>query len=329
MSATIRTPSWYWSLLVLPGLLWAPTVAGSAEREVAGMITEIYVGRGQVEVRSADSERWRAATPLLTLKDGDAVSTTEDAWVVVVLTGGRGSARVDAAASPFTVPAPSGGRSRLHKGLRILEASFDFLVTTTPRDLTFGPLGTRSGMKPPVILTPCNGPVLPDSLVFEWRGSQSAAYWIRISGPDGLLFEHRNLIATRFQYPRNAPPLAAGVRYRFQLLPPLSPPQEAWFELVTPDRAQTIRDALHDLEEAFAPALSPATLAILRAGFLARNGLLHDARLSLLEELARQPDEPTLHVLLGSLYARQGLGEEAKDAFAETRFLMNGTTKTR
>jgi len=75
------------------------------------MITEIHVGRGQVEVRSADSERWRAATPLLTLKNGDAVSTTEDAWVVIVLTGGRGSARVDEAASPFTVPAPSAGHS--------------------------------------------------------------------------------------------------------------------------------------------------------------------------------------------------------------------------
>jgi hypothetical protein len=329
LSATKRTPSWYWSILVLPGILWFPLAAGSAEREVAGMITEIHVGRGQVEVRSADGERWRAATPLLTLKDGDAVSTTEDAWVVIVLTGGRGSARVDETTSPFTVPAPSGGHSRLHKGLRILEASFDFLTTTTLRDLTFGPLGTRSGLKPPVILTPHNGLVLPDSLIFEWRGSQTSAYGVRISGPDGLVFEHTNLAATRFAYPRTAPPLAAGVRYTFQLLPPWSPPQDAWFELVDPDRAQAIRHALHDLEEAFAPALSPATLATLRAGFLAKNGLLHDARLSLVEELARQPDEPTLHFLLGNLYARQGLGEQAKESFAETRFLLSGTPQIR
>jgi hypothetical protein len=327
MSATKRT-RWYWSILVLPAILWSPTVAGSAEQEVAGMITEIHVGRGQVEVRSAESERWRAATPLLTLKTGDAVSTTEDAWVVIVLTGGRGSARVDEAASPFTVPAPSAGHSRLHKGLRILEASFDFLATTTLRDLKLGPLGSRAGLKPPVILTPRDGLVLPDSLIFEWRGSQSSAYGIRISGPDGLVFERTNVVATRFQYPRNAPPLAAGVRYRFQLLPPWSPPQDAWFELVDPDRAQTIRHELHDLEEAFAPGLSPATLATLRAGFLAGKGLLHDARLSLVEELARQPDEPTLHFLLGDLYARQGLGEQAKESFAETRFLMNGAAKT-
>src|SRR6266850_1131026 len=142
MSATKRT-RWYWSILVLPAILWSPTVTGSVEQEVAGMITEIHVGRGQVEVRSAESERWRAATPLLTLKTGDAVSTTEDAWVVIVLTGGRGSARVD------------------------------FLATTTLRDLKLGPLGSRAGLKPPVILTPRDGLVLPDSLIFEWRGSQS------------------------------------------------------------------------------------------------------------------------------------------------------------
>lgn len=327
MSVTRRTPSWCWSLLVLPTMLWSPAVAGSAEPEVAGMITEIHAGRGQVEVRSAEGERWRAATPLLALRGGDTVSTTEDAWVVIVLTGGRGSARVDEATSPFAVPAPSPGRSRLHKSLRILEASFDFLATTTPKDLTFGPLGTRAGLKPPVILTPHNGLVLPDSLIFEWRGSQSSAYGIRISGPDGLVFERTNLVGTRFQYPRNAPPLTAGVRYRFQLLPAWGPPQDAWFELVAPDRARTIRDDLHDLGDAFTPALSPATLVTLRAGFLAANGLLHDARLSLIEELARQPDAPTLHFLLGSLYARQGLSDEATESFAEARFLMNGAGK--
>ena len=65
----------------------------------------------------------------------------------------------------------------------------------------------------------------------------------------------------------------------------------------------------------------------LRAGFLAANGLLHDARLSLMEELARQPEEPTLHFLLGSVYARQGLTDEARESFAEARFLMNAAGK--
>lgn len=329
MGATRRRLSWYWSILALPGILWLPAVAGGAAREVAGIITEIHPGRGQVEVRSAEGERRRAATPLLALKSGDEVSTTEDAWVIIVLSGGRGSARVDEAHSPFTVPAPPAGRSLLHKGLRILEASVNFLGTTTPSDLTFGPLGTRSGAKPPVILAPHNGLVLPDSLIFEWRGSQYSAYGIRISGPDGLVFERTNLVATRFQYPPSAPPLTAGIRYRFQLLPPWGPPQDVWFELVDPDRAHTIRHELRDLEDAFAPPLSPASLVTLRAGFLAANALLHDARRSLMEELARQPDEPTLHFLLGNLYARQGLRSEAMESFAESKFLLSGAANPR
>ena len=59
------------------------------------MVTEIHPRKGQVEVRSAETERWRPATPLLTLREGDTVNTTQDAWAVIVLTGGRGSVRVD------------------------------------------------------------------------------------------------------------------------------------------------------------------------------------------------------------------------------------------
>jgi hypothetical protein len=329
MGATKRTLTRWVSILALPAVLGFPGPARSAEREVAGMITEIHPGEGQVEVRSAGTERWRPATPLLTLREGDTVNTTQDAWAVIVLTGGRGSVRVEEANAPFGVPAPPVDRSRLHKGLKILEASFSFL-STTPRELPLGTLGTRAGMKPPAILTPRNGLVLPDSLIFEWRGSRSSPVTIRVVGPDGLVFERTNLAAARFPYPKNAPPLRAGVRYRFQLLPAWSPPQEVWFELVNPIDAQTIRRELRDLEEALAAAPPPpSTLAALRAGVLAGHGLLHDARLGLAEELVRHPDEPTLHFLLGDLYARQGLPEEAAESFAEARLLMGGAAPAR
>ena len=73
-----------------------------------------------------------------------------------------------------------------------------------------------------------------------------------------------------------------------------------------------------------APPCRLLPLAPLRTGFCAGNGLLHNARLCLLEALARQPDEPALHFLLGDLYSRQGLAEATSDAFAEVRFLMGG-----
>jgi hypothetical protein len=312
------------SILALAAVLAFPTPGRSREREVAGMITEIHLGEGRVDVRSAEGEAWRAATPLLTLRAGDTVTTTQDAWVVIVLTGGRGNVRVDETNAPFSVSAPLVDRGPLNKGLKILEASINFLSTT--RDLPLGTLGTRGGMKPPAILSPRNGQVLPESLVFEWRGSRSSLATVRIVGPGGLVFERANLAGARFEYPRTAPPLLAGVRYRFQLLPASgSPPQEVWFELVTATDAQAIRRELHDLDEALAGAPPPpATLAELRAGVLASHGLLHDARLGLAEEIARHPDEPTLHYLLGDLYLRQGLPEEATESFAEARLLLGG-----
>ena len=329
MGATKLTVTGWFPLLALPAALWLPGAARGAEREIAGMITEIQIGHGQVEVRSAEGERWRSATPLLALKDGDTVTTTGDAWVVIVLTGGRGSLRIDEAVSPYRVTGPPQGRSRLNRGLAILEASFDFL-SATGKERPLGIVGTRSpALGSPVILTPHNGPVLPDSLVFEWRGSQSSAYGVRVLGPSGLVLERSGVTANRFQYPERAIPLKAGVRYRFQLVPPWLPPQEVWFEVVAPERAQEIRQDLRELEQALASQAPPATLATLRAGFLARQGLFHDARLGLVEELRRRPEEPTLHFLLGELYDRLGLSREAMESFAEVAFLMGGPVPAR
>ena len=328
MGATKRTLNGWLKLLALPGILWLPAGAEAADREVAGMITEIQLGRGQVEVRVADSERWRPAMPLLALKAGDTVAATGDAWVIIVLSGGRRTVRVDEAASPYLVTAAAVGRSRLHKGLAILEASFEFL-SATAKERPVGVVGTRAALGPPVILTPRNGLVLPDSLVFEWRGSQSSLYGVRVIGPAGPVLERGKLAGNRFQYPESAPPLTAGVRYRFQLLAPWQPPREVWFEVVEPEVARQIQRDLRDLEEALPPAPPPATLATLRAGFLARSGLLHDARLGLALELTRRPDEPTLHFLLGDLYARQGLSREATESFAEVGFLMGGALSAR
>ncbi len=329
MGATKRALIPSVSILALATILWFPTSGRGGEREVAGMITEIRLGEGRVDVRSAEGEAWRPATPLLTLRAGDTVTTTQDAWVVIVLTGGRGSVRIDEANAPFTVTAPPVERGTLNKGLRILEASFNFLSTT--RDLPLGTLGTRGGMRPTAILTPRNSRVLPESLVFEWRGSRSSLATVRIVGPGGLVFERANLAGARFEYPRTAPPLLAGVRYRFQLLPAsAAPPQEVWFELLDATDAQAIRRELHDLDEALADAPPPpSTHAELRAGVLASHGLLHDARLGLAEEITRHPDEPTLHFLLGDLYLRQGLSEEATESFAEARLLMGGVGAAR
>lgn len=290
------------------------------------MITELKINRGRVEVKPAGAQEWRKAGPLLTLRVGDTVRATEDATAVILLSGGRGSIKVNAAASPFLVPAPQSGESKVQKAMALLDASLGFL-STTAKEEPRATLSTRGGPRPPVILTPRNGPVLPDSLTFEWLGSRFSRYTFRIVGPKGVVLEKRDLTGARFDYPPDAPPLTPGVRYTVQVLSGSHPAQQAWFEVLETSRAETIRRDIKELEQAVGPTISPNTLVTLRTGFLASNGLIHDARLSLIAALTKDPDEPTFHLLLAKLYEKSGLPAQAAEEYDEAGFLMSGPAK--
>jgi Tfp pilus assembly protein PilF len=66
----------------------------------------------------------------------------------------------------------------------------------------------------------------------------------------------------------------------------------------------------------------PTSKAVMRAGLLAREGLLHDARRVVVAALDTDRDEPTLHLLLGDLYTRTGLADLAAESFDEAQFLL-------
>lgn len=301
---------------------WLPAPARGQAGEAAGMITEIKVGRGRVEVRPVGGQEWRRAGPLLALRAGDTVRATEDASAVVLLSGSRGSVKVSTANSPFTVAAPQPGEGKAQKALSLLESSLGFL-SATAKEAPRATLSTRGGTRPPLILTPRNVPVLPGTLAFEWLGSRSARYSVRIVGPGGPVLE-RTVTGARLDYPADAPALRAGMRYTIEVVSGNHPVQQAWFEVVEAARAQAIRQDLRDLEQAAGPTASPNTHVALRAGLLASRGLLHDARQALVAGLQKDPDEPTFHFLLGKLYDKAGLAEQAAEALDEARFLMSG-----
>lgn len=301
--------------------LTAPGPARGQSGETAGMITEIKVGRGKVEVKTAGAE-WRPASPLNALRAGDQVRAVGDATAVILLTGGRGTVRVEATSSPYTVAAVQAAEGKVQKARTLLSASLGFLAAGTkepPKALT----SSRSATRPPEILTPRNGPVLPDSLVFEWLGSQFSRYTVRILDPSGVVLERKGVVGARLTYPADAPALKSGIRYRFQVEALGHSSTEAWFEMVDATQAAAVREDLEQLEAALGPGVSPNSLAAVRAGALAANGLLHDARLVALIALARDPDEPTLHMLLGNLYLKTGLRQLAAESLDEAQFLLS------
>jgi hypothetical protein len=305
-------------LATLALLLVLAAPAAAQPTETAAVITEIKPGRGRVDVKPAVGGDWRPARPLLALRPGDVVRATENASAVVVLSGGRGTVRVEAAAATFTVPAASAaapGKSRA-----LVEASLSYLAGAT-RESSQVALATRSVARPPVILSPRNSRVLPEPLAVEWLGTRFTRYTVRVVGPTGPALE-REQTGARWPYPADAPPLSPNVRYTVQVTGPGHPPQEAWLEVVDAAKAQAVTADLAALEQELGTSASPTSRAVMRAGLLAREGLLHDARRVVLTALDGDRDEPTLHLLLGDLYTRTGLPNLAAESFDEAQFLL-------
>lgn len=318
MSLAIRV-----ALLLLVAAPFAPAPPAPPARaqsaETAAVITELKPGRGRVEVRPAAGGDWKPARPLLALRVGDQVRTSDNASAVVLLSGGRGTVRIEGASGAFTVPsAAAAGQGQ--KARALVEASLGFLAGTT-KESSQAVLATRGATRPPVIVSPRNGRVLPETLAFEWLGSRFGRYTVRVVGPAGPVVEKREVTGARWEYPADASALSPGVRYTLQVTTAGHPAQDAWFEVVDAERARAVASDLAGLEQELGPSVSPTSRAVLRAGLLAREGFLHDARRVVVTALAADRDEPTLHLLLGDLYTRTGLTELAAESFDEAQYL--------
>jgi hypothetical protein len=288
--------------------------------ETAGVITEIKPARGRVDVKPAAGGDWRPARPLLALRAGDVVRTTENASAVVLLSGGRGTVRVEGAAGTLTVPGvTAAGQGQKAKAL--MEASLGYLAGTI-KESSKAALATRSSARPPIILSPRNGRALPEALAFEWLGTRSGRYTVRLVGPSGPVVDRREVTGPRWEYPADAPALVPNTRYTLRVTTAGRPAQEAWFEVLDAARARAVAGDLAALERELGPAAPATSKAVMRAGLLAGEGLLHDARRVVVAALDADRDEPTLHLLLGDLYTRTGLTDLAAESFDEAQFLL-------
>jgi hypothetical protein len=304
-------------------LLIAASPSRAESPEIAGVITELKPGNGAVEVRSAGAAEWRPAAPLQALRPGDTVRASGNATAVALLAGGRGSVTVQATNSPYSVPAQPAGESAARKGAALLRKSLGILSTTRV-DPTYVKMGTRGLRRPPVILSPRNGPVLPGDLHVEWSGIPDRRYTVSVFDPAGVQVRRATVQGSATTFPAAAPVLSPGTRYLVHVLTGSLPPQEAWFEILSAADAAALRQELVELEQAAGPNVSRSTLAMLRAEALADRNLLSDARRAVLTALKSDPDEPALHLLLGDLYKRMGLKDQAAEAFEEAALLSGG-----
>ena len=274
-----------------------------------------------MRVKLATEADWKAPLPLLSLRPGDQVQATRNAAAVLMFTGGQGTLTVSATNSPYTVQAPTaspGGR------IPELLAKLSRILMGKQKDLSYVPLATRSVRQPPLILSPRDGKLLGPPIL-EWGGSDRLRYTVRVFSPQGLVWEQANLHRTPLPYPASAPSLTPGVPYRWELEAKNFPIQQGQFTILPPAESASIRESLAALEPAALPGYPKNTVSLMRAGFLFEQGLYVEARKELLGAIGADPEEPSLHLMLGHVYERTGLTELAAEEFDEAQFLSSRT----
>ncbi len=312
----------YSVLLVLSLALTVLRPSGVHAGDGVAVIIEIRPNAGQVQVRRANETVWRAAEPLLTLRPGDQVNVLRDARVTLAFIGSRGTRVLGAADSPFVVISDA-PRNPSHKARETVGKIVEFLIGAR-REPAHIPISVRPGPSMRVaILSPRDTRLLPGPVNFEWTGSQSVRYRIRVIGPEGGVWEASELTRGQASYPPGGPPLLSGVRYHWQLEAPDVATQQAYFEVLSADQAEQVRTALDELSSQEISDGLRSTAAVLRGSFLIQQGLYSDARKELTAALVTDPSESTLHFLLGLLYDRMGLTDMAGREFLEARDLVN------
>lgn len=306
---------------VIVGIAMLLAAAPAWAQEPLAVLTEIQAKGGKVEVKTKADPDWQAPKPLLSLRPGDQVRVTGGGRAVLVFTGGRGTQVVTQANSPFTVQVQAGDGTG-DRAKAVMGNVTTFLLGQQ-REKTYQSLSVRSvRAQPPVILAPRDSRVLPGGLSFEWTGSDRFKYRVRLLGPDGaLLWEQADLDRKPLAYPSNGPALTPGVRYTWELETKEHGVQRASFDMAQPADAARVRDALAMLTPATAKGYPPATLSLMRAGLLFQETFYADARRELVTAIASDPDEPTLHLLLGHVYDRTGLKGLAANEFDEAEAL--------
>ncbi len=326
----MRCRIWCWTAMTALAILGFVKTQTWAADPVA-YITEIQRGaNGEVRVKLVGEADWRLPQPLLGLRPGDQVRATGDARVVILRPHGGTPQTVTATNSPLTVagsPSP-GGATQVGGAMAWLVQSMlvkSFLgIQGAPREVQGG-VRSMDRRPPeaevPSILSPRETRVFPGQPIFEWEGGDQLRYTVRVRGREGLLWEEGNLPRRPIRYPTTAPPLRPAARYEWELLAAGHRAQRSYFDLLSESEALRIREALTTLEGVKSEGYPPATVTVMRAAILFNEGLFQEARRDLGAALTVHPNEPTLHFLLGRVYAATGLHSRAAEAFEQAQSL--------
>jgi hypothetical protein len=308
-----------WLSIAFVLMLAGPALAQSGE--AVAVLTEARKGGpdGEIRVKLAGKDEWRAPQPLMSLTVGDEIRVKGAlARAVIVYTGGA-STTITASNSPLKVarPTTSGGIGR--QVASIFGGMAQFLLGKE-KEPVYTQLATRSLRKDKfVILSPRDTRLTPDQLKFTWTGGpERGKYSVRVSGP-AVNWSQDNLDNKPVAYPADAPRLQAGVRYLWEVrTAALS--ERAHFELVSDEEWKRIKQQLDEIKPV--PG-SPTVTTLARVTVLFQERLYVGALDELTAAIAADKTEPNLQFMLGHVYDRMGLRELAAAAFDQAQKLSS------
>jgi len=169
------------------------------------------------------------------------------------------------------------------------------------------------------LISPRESKLMTELPTFKWMGMEMQTGTLRVYGPEGPLWSAENIALTQLKYPSSAPRLKPGVEYSWSIEKKGFPMEKARFTILTPEQAKPVQEQLKLLEGA--SGVSKTTLTVLKAGLFLSHGLFYEAREILAEAVTADPDEPTVHLLLGETYEKTGLKNLALEEYGEAQFL--------
>ena len=296
-------------------VLLAPAALRAQSQEAVAVITELKLNRGDIQIRLAGNKAPQRPAVLQSLYPGNVVQATKDAVAVVLFTEGMKTVSVDEKNSPFEIKAPQGKDSQTSSRVKDVAS----LLLGKKKPPSYVALAVRGKTQPPTLLSPRNTKLMTDAPTFQWMGMDRQPGTVKVYGPEGLVWSAENIALTQLAYPVSAPRLKPGVEYSWIIEKKGFQPQKAPFKLMPATEAQAVQEKIAPLSPA--AGLSKTTLMVLKANVLMAHELFYEAREVLIEGATADPDEPTLHFLLGELYEKIGLKNLAADEYGEAEFL--------
>lgn len=290
-------------------------------QEPVAVITELKLNRGDVQIRLPGKSNAERPAVLQSLVPGTQVLVSKDALAVILFTDGSKTVTASEKNSPLEIKASN---AKTEQARNPLAQAAALLLGKKPPP-TYVSLSTRGGKKAPTLLSPRSTKILTETPNLQWMGMDQQVGTVRVYGPDGLLWTAENIALTQIRYPSTAAVLQPGVEYSWTLEKKGFPPEKASFKRASTEEAGSVRDRLASLQ--LNSGTSSTTSAIIKANLLVSNELFYEARELLVDGLKADPDEPTLHFLLGEVYDKTGLKNLAAEEYGEAEFLRKGQSQ--